>query len=391
MMIKHPIQCLAAALVYFSILNAYGETPAISDSYFTILRNGDATKLKDALDHGAPIEARDAKGNTPLMLETVYGDVSCVKMLLDHGAQVNATNYAGATPLIHAAFDHEKAQVLLDNGADVNARSALGDTALMLAARPANSHWAVALLLAHGADVKAVNNWGANALMAAAAGGDVSTVKMLLKRGADANAQPAADPVGFVFGGGRSSLDWAAYRGNIRIMRLLVAAGADVNAESFAGTPLVQAAWNDDISAARFLIQHGANPNQMGHGIDYTPLHWAASSEHADAALVRFLLQHGANPTVEGGANIDALVDPQTPVMLAQRRGGTPILATLYLAGATNEAPDWTPDTKFISREIPEHVTAADADSAISQALPPLQTSSILSKGSFVQSHQDCV
>jgi len=391
MMIKHPIQCLAAALVYFSILNAYGETPAISDSYFTILRNGDATKLKDALDHGAPIEARDAKGNTPLMLETVYGDVSCVKMLLDHGAQVNATNYAGATPLIHAAFDHEKAQVLLDNGADVNARSALGDTALMLAARPANSHWAVALLLAHGADVKAVNNWGANALMAAAAGGDVSTVKMLLKRGADANAQPAADPVGFVFGGGRSALDWAAYRGNIRIMRLLVAAGADVNAESFAGTPLVQAAWNDDISAARFLIQHGANPNQMGHGIDYTPLHWAASSEHADAALVRFLLQHGANPTVEGGANIDALVDPQTPVMLAQRRGGTPILATLYLAGATNEAPDWTPDTKFISREIPEHVTAADADSAISQALPPLQTSSILSKGSFVQSHQDCV
>jgi len=388
---RRSIHFLAAALFVFTVLNSRGESATISGEYFTILRNGDAPKLADALDHGSPVDARDAKGNTPLMLETVYGNAACVKVLVDHGALVNVTNNAGATPLMHAAFDYAKVRMLVEHGADVNVRSALGDTPLMLAARPASSHQTVAFLLAHGADAKAANNWGATALMAASAGGDAYTVKLLLQHGADASAQPAADPEGFVLGGGRSALDWAAFRGNIPTMKLLVAAGADVNAESFTGTPLVMAAWNDDINAARFLIQYGANPDQMGHGIDYTPLHWAASSEHANSALVKLLLLHGANPTLGGGANIDALTDPQTPVMLAQRRGTTPILAALYLAGATNEESDWIPENKPVGRDCAFPVTAAEVASAISHALPPLQASSILSKSSFVQSHQDCV
>ncbi|HEX4343275.1 MAG TPA: ankyrin repeat domain-containing protein, partial [Verrucomicrobiae bacterium] len=382
---------LLAIFFCFTPFKSSAETPEISPSYFTILRNGDPKQLLTALNGGAPVNARDAEGNTPLMLATVYGDVACVKTLLDHGAAVNATNDAGASALLHASFDYQKVELLVAHGANVNIHSALGDTPLMLAARPADSHAAVALLLAQGASVNVANNWGATPLMAAAAGGDVASVKMLLRNGADANAQPALDPPGFVLGGGRSALDWAAYRGNIPVMKLLLTARADVNAESFLGTPLVQAAWNDDLPTASFLIAHGAHPDQVGHGIDYTALHWAAQSEHSDPALVKLLLAHGANPNLNGGQSIDSLVDPQTPVMLAQRRGGTPILTTLLLAGANNESPDWTPDLKPITRENPDSCTAADAAASISQALLPLQASSIFSKTSFVQSHQDCV
>lgn len=366
---------------------------SISLEYFATLRSGDWQRLRDALDDGAAANARDAKGNTPLMLAAVYSDVSCVKLLLERGAEVNVTNNAGATPLIRATFDYDKLHLLLHHGADVNSRSALGNSALMLAARPANSHRAVGLLLSHGADAGATNKWGATALMAAAAGGDNASVRMLLKHGADVNAQSVADPVSFILGGARSPLMWAAFRGDIAIMKQLIAAGANVNGEGFFGTPLAQAAWADQTAAARLLIESGANVKQVPHGIDYTALHWAASSEHGDASLVKLLLKHGADPNAGGGEHIEAFMEiPQTPLMMARRRGETPIFAALTKAGATSETPDEVSDKTPPARQLPEKLDAAILRSAISRALLPLQETAIISKQNFVkhESHQDC-
>jgi Squalene-hopene cyclase N-terminal domain len=123
-------------------------------------------------------------------------------------------------------------------------------------------------------------------------------------------------------------------------------------------------------------------------------LHWAAASENRDASLVKLLLDHGADPNLGGGAHVDAFMDVlQRPVMLAQRRGETPILAALLAAGATNEAPDEVSDKTPPARQLPERLDSATLRSAISQALPPLQESSLLSKQAFVNhaSHQDCV
>jgi ankyrin repeat protein len=210
--------CVCSYCCALPVKAAQAVQPSIIPEYFAILRSGDLQKLRDALDHGSPVNARDARGDTPLMLASVYADVSCVRLLLDRGAAVNVTNAAGATPLMRAAFDCEKLRLLVDHGAEVNVRSGLGNTALMLAARPANSHRAVELLLSHGADAKATNNWGATALMAAAASGDEGSVRLLLKHGADVNGQPLADPVSFILGGGRSALMWAAYRGDTAIL-----------------------------------------------------------------------------------------------------------------------------------------------------------------------------
>jgi ankyrin repeat protein len=366
----------------------------ITPEFAAALRSGTAASLREALAHGLSANARDQAGNTALMQAAVYGNVDCIRLLLDQGAEVNATNAAGASALIRAAFDFEKVRLLINRGADVQVRSALGNTPLMLAARSADSHRSVELLLAKGADARSTNNWGASALMAAVAGGDEDSVRGLLRSGADANAQPHMTPQAFILGGGRSPLMWAAYRGEVKIMKMLVEAGADVNAEGMLGTPLAQAAWADSQAATRFLIEHGAKVNQAGHMNGYTPLHWAASTEQADPGLVKLLLQHGADANVGGGANVDAFMDVlQTPLMLAKRRGDSPILEALVKANATNGTPDRVRNEIAPARSLPTKLDVATLRAAASQAVPLLQETSIKSKQSFVNhaSKQDCV
>jgi ankyrin repeat protein len=387
------VTCLAIATLHWSLAQGAPSEPPISPEYSKALRSGDARQLREALDHGAPTNARDAAGTTPLMRAAVYGDLASVRLLIERGADVNATNAAGATALMRASSNYEKTRLLLEHGAKVNTRSALGNTPLMLAARPWNSHKTVSLLLKHGADAKATNDFGATALMAAAAGGDAESVRLLLKYGADPNARPAANQPGFFFGGGRSPLMWAAYHGNNEIAKLLLDAGADVNGEGFTGTPLSQAAWADQTSTARLLIERGAQVNQAHRVWGYTALHWAASTDERNPALANLLLQHGADPNLGGGENVDAFMDVlQTPLMLAKRRGQTPVVNALLHAGATNETPDRVRALPPPARNLPANLDEDTVRLAISQAIPPLQESSLKSKRSFVShaSHQDC-
>jgi len=383
------------SIICFLVLqSALAEPSTISSDFFSALRNGEVRQIREALDKGASVNASDDKGNTPLMLAAVYGDVDSMKLLLDRGAQVNVANAGGATPLIRAAYDYDKVKLLIDHGADVNARTAMGHTALILAARPVNSHRAVKLLLEHGADAKTTNNWGATTLMAAAAGGDVQTARFLIQHGADVNAQPVATHEAFVFNGARTPLMWAAYRGDLAMVKVLLAAGADVNAEGMIGTPLEQAAWNDCYDTCKYLLDHGANPNYVSHFDTFTALHWAASTEEPDARMVSLLLSRGANPNVGGGDSVDAFLSvDQTPLMIARRRGETPIVKALLVAGATNETPDNISDVTAPARAIPARLDTETLRSAMARAVAPLQVTSIESKKFFVSQslHQDCV
>lgn len=387
------LSALAFACGTLALTNARAETQTLTADFFATLRGGNVRQLRGALDHGASVNARDARGNTPLLLAAAYADAACVRLLLERGADVNAVNQAGSTALLRAAADYEKLKLLVERGAKVNVRSMLGNTPLMLAARPAKSRHSVELLLAHGADVAATNIHGATALMAAAAGGDVESVRLLLKHGANPNEQPGIGEAAFIFGGARSPLMWAAFRGNVEIMKVLVEAGAEVNAEGSVGTPLSQAAWADRTAAADWLIARGANVNQMTHMDGFTPLHWAAATESSDAALVKLLLKHGANPNTGGGAHIDAFMDvPQTPLMLARRRGDTDILATLLTGGATNETPDRVKSIQPPVRQLPAKLDTVTLRAAVNQAVAPLQETAIVSKKAFVNhaSKQDC-
>jgi hypothetical protein len=93
---------------------------------------GQTERLAELLSSGLDLEARDARGFTPLLEAIWAGRTEAVRSLLDHGASLDVTvPKLEWSPLDEAArFGHDDiVDVLLDRGVDVNAKDALGKTA----------------------------------------------------------------------------------------------------------------------------------------------------------------------------------------------------------------------------------------------------------------------
>ena len=369
-----------------------GEPTPATNNLFQIIRAGDHVSVKTLVKSGVNIHANDDLGNTPLMAAALNADVAMLEILLEAGADVNAANQTGATALMRSATFEDKVRLLVSKGADVKARSQLGNTALILAARSTGNSRTVKLLLDKGAEANGANVFGATALMAAAAAQDADSIRLLLDRGADVNAKPNMDPNGFVWGGGRTPLMWAAFLGNESLIKLLLERGAEVNESVLGGGALGHAAWGGHLGAAKILIEEGAQVDQRDLLANYTPLHWAASSEHSSPALVEELLAQGADANAEGGQPVDNFLGvAQTPLMLARKRGDSPIVQTLLKAGAKDApAPAGSGKTTVQTSSATGAKTVAEA---IQRALPPLTKTAEESVATYARhaSQQHCV
>lgn len=385
-MMKKPFQ-IALLSAFLSTASA---APLNSEDIYQTLRSGSPAALTQMLGHGVPVDYRDAAGNTLLMQTALYGNAEALKLLLERGANVNATNAAGATALMRAAGNYAKIKLLVQHGADVNARSAIGNTPLLLAARAHGSAKGVELLLSAGAKINSTNIFGATALMAAAASGDLETVKLLVKRGADVNAHSRGSEPTVIWGGGRSPLMWAAFRGDRAMAKFLINAGADVNASEGFGSALSQSAWNDQAEMAKYLLKRGADVDLKDAVNEFTPLHWAAGSERSNSKLVETLLKNGANPNAEGGAPVDAFMGiPQTPLLIAKKRNHTAITGALLAAGASDKKLKPSATVEVQDGEVSDQTLRA----ALRAAIPPLEETATFSKGAYLRhsSKQDCV
>ena len=219
-----------------------------ADELIQDIRNNDLTALKSRLAKGAPVDTRDQRGTTLLMHAAALGSPEAVKLLLGNGADVNAKNDLEATALILGAGNPEKARMLVEKGADVNASSKLGRTPLTIAAGCDGCSATVKLLLDKGADPNAREKEGAlpgaaaavapengrrrrarqgdTALTAAARADNFESVKLLLAKGAGADA---TDGEGF------TPLAFAASNCNLEAVELFLAKGANVNTANTAG------------------------------------------------------------------------------------------------------------------------------------------------------------
>ena len=210
------------------------------------IRRGDAKTVGDLLATGPDLaNARDERGNSPLLIATYTGKHNIVRLLLERGA--HASFFEACALGLTADVRRE----LRDDPGLVGQWSHDGWPPLHLAAFFGHRETAEALLDA-GADVLAVaRNSEANLAINAAAAG------------------PRADR-------------------RPDIARLLIARGSPVDGRgSPAGhTPLHEAAFNGDLALVRLLLDEGADRSQRTPEGD-TPLDIATKHERAE--VVRLL------------------------------------------------------------------------------------------------------
>ncbi|KAJ7266795.1 ankyrin repeat domain-containing protein [Mycena rebaudengoi] len=234
------------------------------------------------IEKGADVNAQGGSYGNALQAASFLWHESIVHLLIEKGADVNAQGGRFGNALQAAASygGHESiVHLLIEKGANVHAQGGRFGNALQAAASYGGHESIVHLLIEKGADVHAQGGHFGNALQAASCSGHESIVHLLIEKGANVHAQ------GGLYGNalklhhprGMSPLSTCSLRrvqmfmhraasanGYESIVRLLIKNGADVNAEGdrFYGNALQAALDNGRQSVVHLLLEHNAKRPQ---------------------------------------------------------------------------------------------------------------------------------
>ncbi|KAG8510254.1 Serine/threonine-protein phosphatase 6 regulatory ankyrin repeat subunit C, partial [Galemys pyrenaicus] len=309
------------------VMDAYGQTPLM-----LAIMNGHVDCVHLLLEKGSTADAADLRGRTALHRGAVTGCEDCLAALLDHDAFVLCRDFKGRTP-IHLASACGHATVLrtllqaalstdpLDAGVDYSGYSPM--------------HWAsytghedcLELLLEHSPFSYLEGN-PFTPLHCAVINNQDSTTEMLLGAlGAKiVNSRDAK---------GRTPLHAAAFADNVSGLRMLLQHQAEVNATDHSGrTALMTAAENGQTAALEFLLYRGKADLTVLDENKNTALHLACSKGHEKCALM--ILAEIQDLGLINATN-SAL---QMPLHIAARNGLASVVQALLSRGATVLAVD---------------------------------------------------
>ncbi len=311
---------------------------------FMACTNGSPAIIEALLKAGAGANSVKANGTTALMLAAASGNADSVKMLLDHGANVNAKESVhGQTALMFAAALNRDAAigVLMAHGADPNIATSVrklervrfdqdGNVVEDRAPRggAANAKTEeVADAEAAAARAKAANDTAKAELDAFSHSMGFKSAEYLVAKPRAKAGDVAARPprkVGADFMGGMTALLYAAREGHMESVKALVEGSkprADVN-EVSAGdkfSPMVIAITNGHLTLAKYLLDHGADPNLTTVSgltalyatidVQWAPKAWfpqptTDQEKVGYLELMRALLDRGANVNAQVGEKL---------------------------------------------------------------------------------------
>lgn len=291
------------------------------------------------------VDEQAPDGSTALHWAVYEGDVQQVRELIRSRADVNHSNNYGANAMQLAAevANVEMLEVLLDAGADPDSPNPEGQTALMLVARTGNVE-AAKLLLDEGATVDAREGWGEQtALMWASARNHPAMMDLLVREGADinANSKPrdykrhltAEGRAKNLDSGGLTPLMYAVRSSCRDCVDVLLKHDVNLDKPDPDGvSPVLLAILNSNWDIAEKLIEAGADVNQWDT-FGQAPLIAAVGSRRDTGVrphepqnkasgldIVRLLLENGANP------NMQLFYRPAKQRGGPQSRGTTPLI-----------------------------------------------------------------
>ncbi|XP_047455020.1 B-cell lymphoma 3 protein homolog [Mugil cephalus] len=141
---------------------------------------------------GADPAALDRNGQTALHLCCEYGQRDCLSVVLSLSSSplcLEIRNFGGLSPLHLAVLQgrQDLAKMLLEAGADINAMDFKSGQSPLMHAVESNNPDMVHFLIENGCDVNSQSYSGNTALHSACGRGQVDTVRLLLKSGADSS------------------------------------------------------------------------------------------------------------------------------------------------------------------------------------------------------------
>jgi ankyrin repeat protein len=259
------------------------ETPGGMTPLLYAARDGRLPIARLLVAAKADVNQADANGIAPLMMAITNNHLDVARFLLDSGADPRAADSYGRTPLWTAVeirnletgrsgvqgVDREAAleliRALLDRGVDANVRTK---------EVPPVRRFIMPL-----GDLSWVDFTGQTPFLRAALAGDITVMRMLLERGADANIPTQSNTTALMAAAGVNWMGGQTFtepkEALMEAVKLCLEKGADVNAKNSMGITAVMGAANrgsDDI--LQLLVEKGARLDVKDNE-GRSPYNWA--------------------------------------------------------------------------------------------------------------------